>query len=469
MSLLPRPPRLQRVYIVRSVLAVATTTMLAWFVFAAGIGLALAKVFAGFFFWFFILVIVLGLVASALVQLMTFMGALAACRDGVETTGIVLETETNLRSRMGVSYRLLLNLGLRQPKPQAVQAYSRVPGIATNEGTGVRVLVSPRRPRFPVVVGQDLYPFALSAPEAERASRWLIERGLVRHPTTDLNKQAIRKSLGVLWGAVARQRLPAVPSSPPEIEAFDPMDPLVSAQRLAAAILRRFALPSTTVVVSFNSTLEAAAQVELGAGDDFFIEVHSRCQQDPERLVVVLAHEIAHIFLHRAKLQGDDGYETEILTDVAAVLWGFGAVMVESSCYTQGLEKRQNLTFLVTFSDSVGYLTPTEIVYVMAKQAMAAGTPLVLRGDYRFSHRQALRKARQEAFSPPLERSSWLSRWRYRRARRTGFVDQTKSYSFDSGSVVFHCTRCCQEVRVPTERRLEATCPNCKARVACIT
>ncbi|MEV8533053.1 hypothetical protein [Streptomyces sp. NPDC051211] len=257
----------------------------------------------------------------------------------------------------------------------------------------------------------------------------------------------------------------------PADAAFTDADDLyLGAQRVASAIVRQLRLPDARMVVSFRPMTEAAA-VELAAGPEYFIEVHDRFRTHRRDLAAALAHEVTHVLLHRLDLrlpgtEPDGTPADEILTDTAAAYLGVGWLLLDA--YREDSLGHQKL----------GYLTPEEFGYVLAKRAALFGPgedPSV-----RFTSPQAYEAyargaaaARQDLQRPPLAAAGPAARRRYAKARRAGAAPGGEPYRFESGGaglrVSFPCPVCEQRIQVPVRGRLQARCTLCGTVLDCET
>src|SRR5437870_4467056 len=100
-------------------------------------------------------------------------------------------------------------------------------------------------------------------------------------------------------------------------------DLIIGVQYLARAIVRHLKLPEARMIVTFRN-MNDAGHVELARGPEYFIELHTRYQRDRRDIAAVLAHEVMHVFLHRARCRLPDTHDNEILTDTAATYLGIG-------------------------------------------------------------------------------------------------------------------------------------------------
>ncbi|MFB7862001.1 hypothetical protein [Streptomyces sp. NPDC056069] len=215
----------------------------------------------------------------------------------------------------------------------------------------------------------------------------------------------------------------------------------LGAQRAARALVRHLRLPDARMVVGFRA-MEHAAGVELTAGPEYFVELNDRFRTHRRDIGAALAHEITHVLLHRLGLSFPATAENEILTDVVTTYLGAGWLLLDAF--------RQD----GVSSQKLGYLTPEEFGYVLAKRAEVFGedpspwfTSAVAYEAWVRGRAEAARDWRR----PPLAGAGWAAR---RRARATG-------------DGVFPCPVCGQRLRVAPERRLKARCGVCETVLEC--
>ncbi|MBW1599499.1 hypothetical protein [Streptomyces sp. JJ38] len=243
--------------------------------------------------------------------------------------------------------------------------------------------------------------------------------------------------------------------------AIDDDEELYSAvQRTAAALVRHLHLPEARMIVGFRD-MEHAATVELAAGSEYFIELNARFKQHRRDIGAALAHEIMHVALHRLDLAFTGTPANEILTDTATTYLGAGWLLLDAF-------RQDALT-----SQKLGYLTPEEFGYVLAKRADAfAEDPAVW-----FTSPQAYeayttgrKEAAADTRRPPLAAAGWAARRRYTHDRRRGTASPSAPYTLTPGKVAFPCPTCFQRLRLPTARGpLQARCTLCGSLLACDT
>ncbi|MCJ1680185.1 hypothetical protein MTF65_23160 [Streptomyces sp. APSN-46.1] len=253
----------------------------------------------------------------------------------------------------------------------------------------------------------------------------------------------------------------------PADAAFGPDDDLhLGAQRVASAMVRALGLPDARMVISYRK-MEQAATVELAAGPEYFIEVNDRFRTHRRDLAAALAHEITHVLLHRLDLGFPTTAENEILTDTAAALLGTGWLLLDA--YREDALTHQRL----------GYLTPEEFGYVLAKRGSLLGEDLSTWFTSPQAYEAYVRgraRADRDHRRAPLAAAGWAERRRYAAARRAGAAAPGSSYRFerhatdaDGLRVDFPCPVCAQRLRLPVRGRIRARCALCHTVLDCDT
>jgi hypothetical protein len=258
--------------------------------------------------------------------------------------------------------------------------------------------------------------------------------------------------------------------APVDVAFCDTDDLHLGAQRVAHELVRHYRLPDARMVVSFRE-MEYAANVELAAGPEYFVELNDRFRRHRRDIGAALAHEIMHVFLHRLDLSFPGTRDNEILTDTATTYLGAGWLLLDA--FREDADSSQKL----------GYLTPEEFGYVLAKRAVVFGEdPSVW-----FTSPQAYtayvkgrERARFDEQQPPLTAAGWAGRRRYARDRRHAQDRRPLAavpgapYAFmpDAGGplrVTFPCPTCHQRIRVPVRGRVRARCGLCRTVLECDT
>ncbi|WP_329169894.1 hypothetical protein OG939_27575 [Streptomyces sp. NBC_01685] len=282
---------------------------------------------------------------------------------------------------------------------------------------------------------------------------------------------AVRSAITALYRRVSPDGVRAYATSlAPADAAFSDLDDLyLGSQQVAGALVQHLRLPQARIVVGFRR-MEHAASVELTAGPEYFIELNDRFRTHRRDIGAALAHEITHVLLHRLGLELPGTRDNEILTDTVTAYLGAGWLLLDAF--------RQD----AVSSQKLGYLTPEEFGYVLAKRALAFDEdPSVW-----FTSPQAYTaytKGRAEALRdlhrPPLTAAGWAGRRRYAKDRRDAgtrpgtALDPSLPYAFEGGAdglrVSFACPTCHQRVRVPVRGRTRARCGLCRTVLECDT
>ncbi|MEU4308977.1 hypothetical protein [Streptomyces rochei] len=261
-------------------------------------------------------------------------------------------------------------------------------------------------------------------------------------------------------------------SVPPADVAFCDTDDLyLGTQRVAHELVRHYRLPDARMIVSFRE-MTHAAHVELTAGPEYFIELNDRFRTHRRDIGAALAHEVMHVYLHRLDLSFPGVRDNEILTDTATTYLGAGWLLLDA--YREDGASSQKL----------GYLTPEEFGYVLAKRALLFGEdPSVwfTSAQAYTAYGKGLARARLDGRQPPLTAAGWAGRRRYARDRRHAqdphgapAVAEDGPYAFtprENGGlrVSFPCPTCHQRIGVPVRGRVRARCGLCRSVLECDT
>jgi hypothetical protein len=303
-----------------------------------------------------------------------------------------------------------------------------------------------------------------------------VERGFPHLETIHASLTALYKRLS--YDTISTF---AVSVMPDEVRIAPDTDIYLGTQQVARTIVQHMHLPDARMIVAFR-TMVHAGNIELAAGPEYFIELNERFKYDRRDIGAALAHEITHVYLHRLGLGFPGTRDNEILTDTAAAYLGTGWLLLDA--YRKESNVRGDK--LVRSAFKLGYLTPEEFGYVLAKRALAWGDdiePWFSSPEARDAYRTGLRRAHEDLRRPPLLRSAWASRRRYaadRRfvqlQRRTGAgmppMRPSVDYALEGDSqlrVSFPCPTCHQRIRVPVRGRLTARCTLCRTEFECDT
>ncbi|MEU6315516.1 hypothetical protein [Streptomyces sp. NPDC047014] len=295
-------------------------------------------------------------------------------------------------------------------------------------------------------------------------------RGPVEHGFPHL--PVVRAAITALFRRLTADGVRAYAASvSPADAAFGPADDLhLGAHRVAAAMVRALRLPDARMAVAFRP-MEQAATVELAAGPEYFVEVSDRFRTHRRDLGAALAHEVAHVLLHRLGLEFPDTTDHEILTDTTAAYLGAGWLLLDA--YREDALTHQKF----------GYLTPEEFGYVLARRAALFGedpSPWFTSPVAYEAYARGSALARRELRRPPLAAAGPLARRRYALARRAAGTGRAvaapgaePAYRFaPEGAglrVDFACPVCGQRLRVPVRGRLRARCGLCGTVLECDT
>lgn len=279
--------------------------------------------------------------------------------------------------------------------------------------------------------------------------------------------ETVRAAITALYRRLSYDTIHTFASSvaPADVAFSDSDDLHLGAQRVAGEIVRHFRLPDARLIVSFRE-MTHAANVELAAGPEYFVELNDRFRTHRRDIGAALAHEVMHVYLHRLDLSFRGTPENEILTDTATTYLGAGWLLLDA--YREDTVSSQKL----------GYLTPEEFGYVLAKRALVFGEdPSVwfTSPQAYTAYTRGLAEARQDEQQPPLTAAGWAGRRRYARDRRHAHGPQPGvPYAFapDGGGLLrvsFPCPTCRQRIRVPVKGRVRARCTLCRTVLECDT
>nr|WP_234346295.1 hypothetical protein [Streptomyces sp. NRRL F-5755] len=259
---------------------------------------------------------------------------------------------------------------------------------------------------------------------------------------------------------------------PAEVAFDDEEELYAGAQRVARAMVQHFRLPDARMIVAFRD-MRLAASVELAAGPEYFVELNARFKTHRRDIGAALAHEVMHVYLHRLDLSFPGTRANEILTDTATAYLGAGWLLLDAY--------REH----GPFSQKLGYLTPEEFGYVLAKRALLFGedpAPWFTSPQAYDAYTKGLALARRDGQQPPLAAAGWSGRRRYardrraaqdpRRAGRPNGPAPAGGYAFEGRAplrVSFPCPTCHQRIRVPVRGRLRARCALCRTELDCDT
>lgn len=277
------------------------------------------------------------------------------------------------------------------------------------------------------------------------------------------HRAAVRASLTALYRRLSPDGVHRYPAcvTAADVALGDDEDLHLGTQRVARALVHHLRLPEARVVVSFRP-MEYAAAVELTAGPEYFVELNDRFRTRRRDIGAALAHEITHVLLHRLGLGFPGTAENEVLTDVVTTYLGAGWLLLDAY-RRDGVE-----------SQKLGYLTPEEFGYVLAKRAEVFGedpSPWFTSAVAYEAWVRGRAEAARERTAPPLAGAGWAERRRYASQRRRGRASEDAPYAFEGGvpatGVSFPCPVCLQRLRIPAGRALRARCGVCGSVLDC--
>jgi hypothetical protein len=284
--------------------------------------------------------------------------------------------------------------------------------------------------------------------------------------------ETVRAAITALYRRLSSQGvLSYAPSVLPADVAFADQDDLhLGTQRVARALVRHLRLPDARMIVSFRE-MHHAANVELTAGPEYFIELNDRFRTHRRDIGAALAHETTHVLLHRLDLSFPGTRDNEILTDTATTYLGAGWLLLDAF-------REDSVS-----SQKLGYLTPEEFGYVLAKRAIVFDedpSPWFTSPQGYTAYTKGRAQALRDTQQPPLTTAGWTGRNRYAKERRhalehpaTAHPDDSSPYAFERGPegmrVSFACPTCRQRIRVPVRGRVRARCGLCRTILECDT
>ncbi|CAM5227094.1 SprT-like domain-containing protein OS=Streptomyces alboniger OX=132473 GN=CP975_08760 PE=4 SV=1 [Streptomyces alboniger] len=287
--------------------------------------------------------------------------------------------------------------------------------------------------------------------------------------------ETVRAAITALYKRLSHHTVRTFDTSvaPADVAFGDQDDLHLGAQRVAREMVRHLRLPDARVIVGFRE-MRHAASVELAAGPEYFVELNDRFRTHRRDIGAALAHEVMHVYLHRLGLTFPGDRDNEILTDTAAAYLGAGWLLLDA--YREDGVSSQKL----------GYLTPEEYGYVLAKRALVFGeapeTWFTSAQAYT-AYTKGLDRARHDERQPPLAAAGWAGRRRYAKDRRyaedhgaagAGGVRDAGGYVFSGAGrgalrVAFPCPVCRQRLRVPVRGRVRVRCGLCGTVLECDT
>ncbi len=170
--------------------------------------------------------------------------------------------------------------------------------------------------------------------------------------------ETVRAAITALYKRLSYDTISTFATSvAPADVAFCDMDDLhLGAQRVARELVRHYRLPDARMIVSFRE-MTHAANVELAAGPEYFIELNDRFRTHRRDIGAALAHEVMHVYLHRLDLSFPAPATTRSSRTRRRRIW-----VRAGCCWTRSGRTRPPRR-------SSAISTPEEFGYVLAKRA----------------------------------------------------------------------------------------------------
>jgi hypothetical protein len=263
--------------------------------------------------------------------------------------------------------------------------------------------------------------------------------------------------------------------------------PVVAVKNIVGTILRHFHLPAGSIEVRFIDDLQEPARITRKQGGGRLVEIRASLMGDLGTIALV-AHELAHFFLDTANLRYRDTFENEVLTDTASTYLGAGWSVLNAykrSVSVSAMWDRFNnrhVTTTTTSESKLGYLTPEEFGYILARRCYITREdllPWIERVEGKMALAVGVSRFHLELRQPPLAAAGPLRRLKYKYAvwrASAGKDNELRVYDYvdfsieatSSKRVLFRCPRCTQQLRIPVGVELaQVTCKNCKDTFRC--
>ncbi len=226
---------------------------------------------------------------------------------------------------------------------------------------------------------------------------------------------------------------------------------------MARQIAAQFRLAATTVVATFTSNLPVPARVESANDSEFFIEIDAAHRLEPDCIAAILAHEIAHVFLHRRRIALEPEFRNEVLTDTTATYFGCGVLIMNAAW--RGKTGSTLLGIFASMSSDMCW--QSEICVLDGNRGDMVSSAASLEDVCSSRRGDRLRSEYNERPFVPAGRRERLTHWLWHKLiSENGFRG--------SCGTVFSCRCCTQSLRVPsTNSVLSVRCPTCDSRFRC--
>jgi DNA-directed RNA polymerase subunit RPC12/RpoP len=142
---------------------------------------------------------------------------------------------------------------------------------------------------------------------------------------------------------------------------------IVGIQNAGKIIAEFIGLSDYIFVISINKLEKnTGGHIELKYGNkQVFIEISEEILKFEDAILAILAHEITHEYLYINNISFSNKYENEILTDIAAIFFGFGKLMLNGS-ENEDVWKNYYFGGSTTITDKlgIGYLDRSKLALV---------------------------------------------------------------------------------------------------------
>ncbi|MHA1831597.1 MAG: hypothetical protein ACTSWR_08725 [Candidatus Helarchaeota archaeon] len=142
---------------------------------------------------------------------------------------------------------------------------------------------------------------------------------------------------------------------------------IIGIQNAGKIIANFIGLSDYIFVISINKLEKnTGGHIKLEYGKkQVFIEISEEILKFEDAILAILAHEITHEYLYINNISFSNKYENEILTDIAAIFFGFGKLMLNGS-ENEDIWKNYYFGGSTTITDKlgIGYLDHSKIAFV---------------------------------------------------------------------------------------------------------
>jgi hypothetical protein len=229
-------------------------------------------------------------------------------------------------------------------------------------------------------------------------------------------------------------------ASPPVAELpADDGRPIDYVKRAVQVSVSRFGIALPQIKVRFSSLPPGrAAQVQRDRDGTWKVDVDESLEAHNEPILSAVAHEVAHVALLPRRKALEPQQREEELTDVAAVLAGFGPVMLRTVLWERVAVSDSSVQ---AQTNSLGYLPPKALVFLSTLRVEMAGG----HAEFYADHVPSWQRSAVDAYI--ALRDDW-----------------TRSAAPRRGSSV-PCFACAMPLRLPTERaKIRIRCRTCGFR-----